>query len=478
MAISSNASSFFRNGDIYVHNRLSVGEMKEIASEFNRYKDFTDRKVMEVTGKVYSDRIKELFNNSDKSREEYFKLARLLANNPEFEKVLNSSLNELYENKYSGGGTVKELTVDIIKKYIEEYQDKIDDMKNAVLNLTSILGIAGIEESLGVDNTKEVISAIERMTKEKGFAKDRIITLERYKKMSKSFQGQYRALLKNVVSFYKSNPDDVIGTTDIINRILVPVQTLSGIAYELLIEKNFTELIKDFKLDWRGTPTAIEVKRVGDDSNDDSLNSFRVGTTDLSFNFTNGKGKIFFSLPNFGASVKRSVKGIKNNDKFDINLKTSTLGKLLSAAEEMNGNTFSPYFYNFYASKDVAKFKNGKEVSVAGASNIEDSLMALKAQILLPSLVGNLTSNDMLSLFIINEKAYTIFDLLSGLSQSKMGRLGLSGFGGKSRADVQAKNKPTFKTAIQRSDYLLSMMKKITLNMSIKFHLSEVSDFI
>ena len=194
MAISSDASSFFRNNNIYVHNRLSVGEMKEIASEFNRYKDFTDRKVMEVTGKVYSDRIKELFNNSDKSREEYFKLARLLANNPEFEKVLNSSLNELYENKYSGGGTVKELTVDIIKKYIEEYQDKINDMKNAVLNLTSILGIAGIEESLGVDNTKEVISAIERMTKEKGFAKDRIITLERYKKMSESFQGQYRAL--------------------------------------------------------------------------------------------------------------------------------------------------------------------------------------------------------------------------------------------------------------------------------------------
>ena len=150
----------------------------------------------------------------------------------------------------------------------------------------------------------------------------------------------------------------------------------------------------------------------------------------------------------------------------------------MSAAEEMNGNTFSPYFYNFYASKDVAKFKNGKEVSVAGASKIEDSLMALKVQILLPSLVGNLTSNDMLSLFIINEKAYTIFDLLSGLSQSKMGRLGLSGLGGKSRENVQAKNKPTFKTAIQRSDYLLSMMKKITLNMSIKFHLSEIGGFI
>ena len=478
MAISSDASSFFRNGNIYVHNRLSVGEMKEIASEFNRYKDFTNRKVMEVTGKVYSDRIKELFNNNDKSREEYFRLARLLVNNSEFEKVLNSSLNELYKNKYSGGGVPKNLSADTVRKYIKEYQDKIDDMKNAVLNLTSILGISGIEQSLGVDNTKEVISAIERMTKEKGFAKDRIITLENYKKMSESFQGQYRALLKNIASFYQSDLNDVRGTTEIINKILIPVQTLSGIAYELLIEKNFAELMKGFKLDWQGTPIAIEVKRVGDDRNDDSLNSFRVGTTDLSFNFTDGEGHILFGLPNFGASVKRSIKGIKNNGKFNINLKTSTLGKLLSAAEEMNGNAFSPYFYNFYASEDVAKFKNGKEVSVAGASNIKDSLMALKAQILLPSLVGNLTSNDMLSLFIINEKAYTIFDLLSGLSQSKTGRLGLSGLGGKSRTGVQAKNKPTFKTAIQRSDYLLYMMKKITLNISIKFHLSEIGDFI
>lgn len=478
MAISSDASSFFRNNNIYVHNRLSVGEMKQIASEFNRYKDFTDRKVMEVTGKVYSDRIKELFNNSDKSREEYFKVARLLANNPEFEKVLNNSLNELYVNEYFGGGVPKNLSVDTVRKYIKEYQDKIDDMKNAVLNLISILGISGIEQSLGVDNTKKVISAIERMTKEKGFAKDRIITLENYKKMSESFQGQYRALLKNIASFYQSDLNDVRGTTEIINKILIPVQTLSGIAYELLIEKNFAELMEGFKLDWQGTPTKIKVTRVGDDSNDESLNSFRVGTTDLSFNFTDGKGHILFSLPNFGASVKRSVKGINNNNKFDISLKTSTLGKLLAAAEEMNGNSFSPYFYNFYASEDVAKFKNGKEVSVVGASSIEDSLMALKAQILLPSLIGNLTSKNMLSLFIINEKAYTIFDLLSGLSQSKMGRLGLSGLGGKSRTEVQAENKPTFKTAVQRSDYLLSMMKKITLSMSIKFHLSEVGGFI
>ena len=143
-----------------------------------------------------------------------------------------------------------------------------------------------------------------------------------------------------------------------------------------------------------------------------STDGFDIGTDDLSIFFEGTRGGISFKLPVMISLKRINVSPTTKNKR--IKVKKSKIGKLLDLMDSSKRNSF----YNIYANLNRQstsidkKFKNGNNTFPTNPGDIQQIYNSYNREFVLNALAGSLTEDDLSTVFIVNDNAYSMFDII------------------------------------------------------------------
>ena len=387
----------------YIQWYLTDEEMKDVSEPFIQYSKSKQGALNRLSFNSYSNAIKKRFHNNDQEITNYFNAASALVNNQGFQTALDNAMNALQMPEYTNRSVFA--LQGVFMKDAEKYQQLVSQVNNALTSIISLLGVANLDSVL----PGETMTAIQNLYNDQT-QYDKVIQIEQYEQMSAQFKGQYKSLLNLIPDFQaelatgKCSQNSLI----IISKILAPIQRLIGICSEFQIELETNKLLDDM-CKQLNNPN-LTVTRTGDESS--VKGGFRIGTADLSFNLGQGSSNLNFNIPDLGVSLKRSHKNLNSTKSVNIKLKGTTIGALMN---ELDPRLVTA-FYTLYANTQPTIGEQTQKALPAGA--LTGAYKRMKAECLVPALIGNLNAQELVTIFVINNQAYTIFDLLDRISNS------------------------------------------------------------
>ncbi len=377
--------------------------MAEVSEPFLKYKNARSEVLNRTSFNMYAKMITNRFNNNAQTAQ-YLRMARTFINNPHFVQAFNEVVNNLqFPSKTNQQMFIAQYQAALVKN-AEEYQALTTEIKHSLQSIISVLGATGLDTIVpGSDAHKALVQLFDGDTAQV----DRIITLKEHEDLENTFKGQYASMvskLPDFVGILQSPGSDVEKSFKLLARMLMPIQTLIGICSEYQAEYELNKILKDLEKDLRSS--GIKVTRVGDESD----SGFRIGTADLAVNLGNN-ANVTFSLPSLGMSLKRSHKNVNTAKEINIKLKGSTYGGLMQAIDPK----LVTAFYTIYA--NTRPVVNGKQQSQLPAGALTSAYAQMKARMFVTALVGGADSDNLVFVMVINNKPFTIFDLLARLKE-------------------------------------------------------------
>ena len=387
----------------YIQFFLNDKEMDEVTAPFLAYKNAKEMNSNKMAFQTYKAMMLQRFQGNQDEMTNYINTARNLVNNKSFQGALDNALNNLSMPEYTNRKVFA--MQGYLQQNAQEYQKLVNEVTQAITAITNILGVANLD---AIVPGTPAYDALKRMYDDQGKDFDRVITLAQHQDLARTFAGQYRYLLSLLPSFAEAqSTNNTAAAVQILGKLLIPIQTLIGICNEYQVELEVNKLLEPIEKD---LTKSLTVQRVGDDS--DVEDGFRIGTADLSATINQGTSTVNFNVPNLGMSLKRSHKNLDQVKEVNIKLKGTTFGKLMNELDPR----LVTQFYTIYA--NTQPILNGVRQKALPGGAISSAYAMMKAQCLIPALIGNLDSENLVSIFIINNKAYTIFDMLESIANA------------------------------------------------------------
>lgn len=465
----------------YVNYMLTQPE----ADMYARYFEIKQEMKENVALKVFDDKVRTLFSSqtSNKEIDNYLSIIDKIVNSGALEKVGKEIVDQI---------SLSDLSYQSLSK------NKLQELENNAKLLSSAL--VGLEDSIsyliaaftGADGIEALMINPTLKQKVKRLINNSnasfIVDGPQYNKLSAAFKGQYDSFIKkleglsalDISSLKVSDPNFV----SIAGSLASYVNRLAGIASEFIAEKAFSadKIAKVLSSSLAGSGVSIStISRVGDDKSE----YFRVGTKDLSINLTPEGGSLQMTLPSAGITLKRTNNSDGSNYK-NIHLKTTKIGNLLAA---VHGNIVTSAkinaFYNLYANYQRNDIPG---LGVISSDTINEMYGFFHSAFLTSAIAGSLTASDFSFIMIINDKVFTIKDILSNLSYDSYGNpKGLTFLNGnnlkkhqKSVVDYHV-HKATYKssmykgemTKFKRSQKVINYINSRPINMSLNINLTK-----
>lgn len=386
----------------YIQWYLEPDEMKLISANFITQNYNSAKKHMTALASFdfYKTKILNKFNNSQEYANKYYNISRNLVNNEKFQQALNASMKQLQLPALTNRALYVEEIRNELKNNIDKFEELTSQISQAISAIMDVFGNEDYEEIQALGYQK----------------KNRIISQQDYENMG-AYKGQYERLLSYLPEFQNILKSDKVtdNTLAILSKMLGPIQTLIGICNEFVITEQLNKLVQYFVNDFQNIQ-GLEIKRVGSDNSTNSQ-EFKVQTADVAFIFNQNNAEGRFSLPDLGISLKRSSKKLSEAEQVNVKLKGTNLGKLMNEIDPR----LVTAFYTLYA--NTRPTIGGKRQNAIPAGLLPYSYVYMKTQILVPALIGNINSKELVSVFVINDKAYTIYDLLEKLSTQSINKV-------------------------------------------------------
>lgn len=370
-------------------------ETKELIGNYFRQKN---NNLNNARFNIYSKMIKNKFENNQQNLNSYLQLVRSVVKDSNFSTALDNAINKLPMPTLSNFDLLQRETQEQLINSAEDFDKLVNEIKVA---LGAIVRIMETENLIGVN--PETITLLQEL----GISSDgAFLNLRQNAQTERALQGQYKWLLSQLPDFKDAISGNRIDSIKVLSKILIPIQTIIGFASEHQLSNEINEIEKNLILGLQGI-SGITATVVGNNpGSNKGQNSFKFQTSDLSLSFTNEKGEAIFNIPSFGVSLKRSRKNLGTAEFVRIKLKRSTYGKLLQEAPPRMKTIF--YTLYAYANKNYPLNSLGEEA-------LENAYQTMKIYATITGLVGNLDAEDLAFVFVLNNKAITIFDLLESM---------------------------------------------------------------
>lgn len=389
----------------YINWHLSTEEMGAYSSYFLAKQEI----INSLSFEKYKSIVLNRFENNQKEADQYLRLASQFTSNSNFQAAFNQMVEKMrMPDKSNSQVRFIQDVQNALKTNADEYQRLIQQISDALISITSVLGVLDTDSLLP---SKETDEALAKIYGSRNQPYDKIL-LQNDLKQSGAFFGQYKYLLSMIPDFQelanKTVADDA--SIPILSKILTPIQTLMGIAAEYQSEIELNALLDDFCKDFNTSKGSIVIKRVGDESDKNTGKGFRVGTADLSISMEQGKSNISFNAPDLGVSLKQS-RLRKKTDSYHVQLKGTTYGALF---QEIDPQIVTA-FYNLFA--NTAPTVAGIPQKPVPSKTLTSAYKYMRSASLVTALIGSANAQSLVAIFVINNKPYTIYDLLEGLTK-------------------------------------------------------------
>lgn len=394
---------------VYVHwlkdNSEDDSKNKEACANY-----FLAKKEIQVNNayKIYSRAIRNQFTGGQEELDRYLDSLKSIIKDESFTKALDSVNLQLPSFQE---GDQSRPTIEALAKQLEMKSDSLDDIIKRYKDIISFLGsnidIQKIQYSSIVSNT------LNNKTMELFDIKsttDGLINAKEYKAWSGYYRKIYSTLVEKVNDFasqVNSLEGSALATVDptdlskMITDIANSIRPIMGILSEYLVESEFEKITSDFtdKLEKEQKGLDFKISKAKERRQGNEIQTFTKKTKDLEININPQKNanqvNAKFSFDKGGITLKRTTEG---KEEHTINLKGKST-KLKGYIEHSELDLEK--FYNVFANNSV--FNSDVTTSMY---NYVHELIKAKA------LAGSLTQDDICVLMIINNKVYTIFDLL------------------------------------------------------------------
>lgn len=376
--------------------------MQEVSEPFLAYRNAKNDLLYNISFTNYSNIIKQRFNNNNSAVEDYLNFARTFINNDDFLAAFNKTIDTLqFPDLTNQQMFIPALQQSLIRN-VDNYQKLTEQITSSIQSIITVLGMTGLDDIMpGTD----AYNALVQLFGNDEQKVNRIITENKHLQLENTFKGQYRAMISKLPDFLdivESPGSDIDKTFRLLARMLMPIQTLIGICSEYQVEYEFEQLLNNFQKNFHNDN--IKISRVGDEADP----GFRVGTADLAVSL-GANPQVSFNVPNLGMSLKRSHKNLDTAKEVNIKLKGSTYGGLM---QDIDPGLVTA-FYTLYANTQPTV--NGKKQGAIPSGALTSAYNQMKAQMLVTALIGSKDSPNLVFILVINNRAYTIFDLLQTL---------------------------------------------------------------
>ena len=318
----------------------------------------------------------------------------------------------------------------------------------------------------------------------------------KFKEINTTIKSMKNSNFKNyVIQEYKNQTGErkqSLGT--IINAYYTNMSSIAGFMYETLLDTFLN--VKIIELMKKNAPKNVQISSASaKDSlnNTDSKFTFRKPTVDLKIGVDGGQ--INFKLP-IGLSVKRSTKS--TNNKIDISIKNSSLGKLLELSRNYglwNEVKHGEAFYNI-----IANHRRHASTSLRGGGGgsyyyyknkrndeaLSPIFNLMNKMFLIFGLAGSLTKDDLATYILVNNRAYSIYEILSKID---LPETVVGGLTNKTQMNIRSKHRfyyiegesgkdttPSIELAKKRTtDLIIDNIFKQQLHMTLNLNLKKIN---
>lgn len=353
--------------------------------------------------------------------------------------------------------------------FLKQYYGKIDEKLDKIL-----------------DNKNEAIKIMTK-TKKKSVETDFDILKEREKRL-KSYIDELNAKTQSI-----DDKGNIISKEDnmvkYVNSLFNFQAQRAGELYEMLIADIANMLIENNLLP---SIPGLKAEFVGQKgfSGEGRNQNFSKYTTDLKLNFD-------VAIPT-SISIKRSKASYLSKDLEGLHLKGKDMSfrTMLNVLNSRSAGLFDKQqegaLYNILANHRNAAGKQGRGGG-GGAKyvygNINQYYNALNKAMLIPAIAGSLRKEDLATLFLVNEKVYSIIDILAHANSAQIYG-GFSGVNNKKQQSIRAqhrwvKSKEKGKgpydndkiAAKERSDNIIKIIGEQKFGLKLKLKISQLKNF-
>lgn len=474
-------------------NKKSLSDIKFYEAQAKRIEHFK----MQHLANVYKNMVKKNSGLSSKQAHDFLKDTKLIFQKGNLASVINEAFQLVNSSSPYLNLTQEEIEQCVQKNQLGQvvgYTGKLKDglaaFEKFILTVETVFGqdlFSYLQylkaTSLGVDKSllNMAISKLGDTNAATVLNNSKKIPIEQALSKYESSKQQLNTVKNDLATMSllptkaKMQATDKDSLGSFIQEIFSAQYQMAGVLLEYLVHDSANLLIESSLLKGLGKGlSVVSSTHTGKKSSQHQM-SFRTGTMDIKLDIHHAK--LSMTLPT-GLSLKKSKTSTRNEIK-SISLKSSTVGKMLDILEQNAGiinYNQRQSFYNIYASH--GRQKQGVEGYYRYNGNLSTYLQQMNKLFLLPALAGSLTKDDLSIMFIVNNRAYSIYEILASSPDIKVsGGLSLSG-------QVQDRRKHKWKVAKEdeepvsaakrRSDEIINIINSRSINLRMTLKLSQM----
>ena len=486
----------------YVHwyygTQGSGGDKTKQNSKYDaKYNEKIANQLADISGKELAKRFKKVIKSTykftkDSEVSQFLKNERELFKELGFQKAVDEAFNLVHNAAPFFNKTDKEISQSLItnpktqavkfnsdlekvtRKMIQFSNHCTQIMQNgdtqaylAFLKHYASSDLAGILDKLGDEKSLSILTKAKENLAEKEF--------KQLKNEEKEIQSYIDELNKITASYGKGGELTKTKEQNMISyvRSLFTAQArMAGNLMELIFTDVSNALIEAKLIKNINFPN-LKVLHTGDKVSAGSGNTaFAKYTTD-------SKIKLDINIPDINISIKR-YKDFNGSKLPNVKLKSANLKSMLNIVQNQTklfDDKQRGAFYNIMANhgRHVTKnAKGGGGGSIYDFEGINQYFDKLKKVMLIPAIAGSLTKEDLSTLFLINNKVYSIVDILSHIDEASI-TSNLSSINKTVRAGhrwIGAENDKS--AAEKRSDNVINALLNNTVKLSLSLSLARI----
>lgn len=385
---------------------------------------------------LFKSKVRQIYGIGIKGAEKILRAADLFMGDKNFAQYFENQFSQLITMKpFSQYGlkakdftdpNKSRKTIDNIAKYLEN----IEQGYNSIAKFLQAKDVdAFFRICASQTTTADVRETLQKLSQQKNSSIS-TITYNRFMDLDAAAQGILRAIsysfetIKDVnrgkVSLDKALSQIHGGKTfaeRIVNNINSGMRQVLGFGLEMMVsELSPAEIVKILG------PNA-RIEHSGDQT---SKKEFEYSRSTVDVKFHGKLGRITLKAP-LGATVKLTR---KNDSRYYLKIKEGTsLGKLLDILEH-NYGIIDEKDYDAFANIASNFRRNMDPEQAYEYADMHNLLLALNKVLFITGLAGSMTPNDFATILILNDKFYSIYDIIKAMNSSdwymKMGMTGVS----------------------------------------------------
>ena len=236
----------------YIQWYLDSQEMTQVTEPFLRYKNARSEIINNASFGMYTNIIKQRFNNNQNTAQ-YLRFIRGLINNENFLEAFNKTVDKLTFPSL----TNQQMFITGIRESLinnsQAYQNLTKQIQGSIQSIIGVLGMTGLDPIIP---GSEAYQAMVDLYNGDVTTVDRIITDQRRLDLENTFKGQYSAMISKLPDFIDilSSPgDDADKAFRVLARMLMPIQTLIGVCSEYQSNYELDKILKQLEKEMKSS---------------------------------------------------------------------------------------------------------------------------------------------------------------------------------------------------------------------------------